>query len=70
MTELFELNSRYLQLFSARFRQARFTGGGAHVGRPRALTEHHIALARDLLASRKETRAGVAAAFAVDVKWP
>ncbi len=41
---------------------------GTHIGRPKALTEHQITLARDLLASGKETRAGVAAAFGVDVK--
>ena len=40
---------------------------GKHVGRPRALTAHQIIHARDLLASGKETQAGIAVLFGVNV---
>jgi DNA invertase Pin-like site-specific DNA recombinase len=40
---------------------------GKHVGRPRKLSPHQVAHARELIASGTETRAGVAALLGVDV---
>jgi len=41
--------------------------GGKHVGRPRKLTGKHIAQARLLIESSRQTRAGVALKLGVDV---
>lgn len=40
---------------------------GIHVGRPRKLSAHQVAHARDLIASGQETQAGAAAVVGVDV---
>lgn len=40
---------------------------GKHIGRPRKFSPHQVAHARELIESGKETRAGVAALFGVDI---
>ncbi len=39
-----------------------------HMGRPAKLTPHQVDHARELIASKKETRTGAAALLSVDVK--